>query len=472
MKTLTSYLRACLFTTWNIIAYAVSGGKYLALEGRVRKGFFYNWAGRFKYRPTRFAQPATLEEIADLVKQSGHLRVFGSGHSFNDGVMSDETLVSLDKYQGVIGQDAEKKQLTVKGGTRVRETVKALHEEGWAFGALPSHDAQSMGGILSTDVHGTGRDWGFVSESIVELTIVDGRGQIITCKPDDPLFRAAIGGVGAVGIIAEVTVQGVDRFNVEQRVEVADLAEVEKTLDQLLQANDHLSLYLFPFTDRCQINTWNRTTDQQSSLGPLREFLYISGDALLASWGGDFMAFSGLLPHVSRYIHRVRKGTNLVLESAEAFNRNIYHAHQELEFAIPYADTFSACRRFIQLYEEMYASRLPYLIVEVRFTPPGHNRTLLGAGQEWHSAWIDLVCNDSAGFDRYYAAAEEIAREIGGRPHLGKYSHNWQAADFHQLYPEGFAEFQQLVAKHDPQGKFTNPFTRRLFGDPIGNLAS
>jgi FAD/FMN-containing dehydrogenase len=465
MKKLVGYLRAGLLTTWNIIVYMASGGNHLSLEGRVQKGVFKNWAGRYRYRPLQFAQPTTIEEIAGLVRQSRHVRVFGSGHSFNDGVVAEDALLSLDKYSGVIWRDAEKKQLAVKGGTRVRDVVKALHKAGWAFGALPSHDAQSMGGILSTDVHGTGRDWGFVSQSIVGLKIINGRGEIIECQSADPLFKAAIGGIGAVGIIAEVIVQGVDRFNVEQKVEVADLAAVEQELDRLIQANDHLSLYLFPFTDKCQVNTWNRTTRRQTFFGPMREFLAISGDALLASWGGDLIAYTGLLPTVSPYIHRVRKGTNLVLESAEAFNRNIYHAHQELEFAIPYAETFSACRRFIQLYEEMYHTRgrLPYTVFEVRFTPPGHDRTLLGPGQAEHCTWIDLVCNDSANFERYYAVAEKIAKEVGGRPHLGKYCQDWHAADLQRLYQGQFTTFQELIAEHDPEGKFTNSFTRRLF---------
>jgi hypothetical protein len=247
---------------------------------------------------------------------------------------------------------------------------------------------------------------------------------------------------------------------------VADLTAVEQNLEQLIQANDHLSLYLFPFTNNCQINTWNRTTRRQSFLGSLREFLSISSDALLAAWGGDFMAFTGLLPHVSPYIHQVRKASNLVLESAEGFNRNVYHAHQELEFTIPYDNTFVTCRHLIQLYEQMYPGGLPYTIIEVRFTPSGHDRTLLGPGQTQRCAWIDLICNASAGFERYFMAAEEVAREIGGRPHLGKYCHSWQITDFQRLYPQKFALFQQLVAKHDPQDKFTNQFTRRLFGHP------
>jgi FAD/FMN-containing dehydrogenase len=84
------------------------------------------------------------------------MRVFGSGHSFNAGVVSQETLVSLDDYSGLVWKDLDKKQLAVKGGTRVRDIIALLFEEGLAFSALPSHDAQSIAGILSTDVHGEG----------------------------------------------------------------------------------------------------------------------------------------------------------------------------------------------------------------------------------------------------------------------------------------------------------------------------
>jgi len=64
---------------------------------------------------------------------------------------------------------------------------------------------------------------------------------------------------------------------------------------------------------------------------------------------------------------------------------------------------------------------MPYTILEVRFTPAGHERTLIGAGRDPRSVWLDLLCNDSHGFERYYAAAKNLMREIGARPHLGKF---------------------------------------------------
>jgi hypothetical protein len=461
---LQSYLRVALATTFNILANAVTLGRYVWLEGRVRRDVFLNWGRRYRYKPKRFVEPTTEEEIVELVKSSASLRVFGSGHSFNGGVVSEDTLVSLDGYSGLLWIDRERKQMAVKGGTRIRDVVQLLFDEGLAFAALPSHDAQSIAGILSTDVHGTGRQLGFISDSVVRLRLVDGRGEVHECEPSDDLFKAAIGGIGAVGVITEVVVQGVERFNVEQKVDTARLSAVEQDLDRLLEENEHLSLYLFPFSEVCQVNTWNRTEKPRSPLGDIREFVNISMDALLGAWVGGLLAYKGWLRAFSAVAYGARLGSRLVLESNRSFNRTIYHLHQELEFTVPFEDWLPTCRRFLDLYEEMYPSGLPYALFEVRFTPAGHDRTLIGPGRDRRCAWIDLVCNDSHGFERYYAAAEEIIREIEARPHLGKFCERLGRDDMARLHGSNFDRFVDLVERHDPERRFGNAFTRRLFG--------
>jgi len=462
------YLYVGLATTLNIVLYALTFGHYLWLEGRVRGGVFKNWGRRFSYRPQSFVQPRTEEEIVELVRNSRQVRFFGSAHSFNDGIVVDNTLVSLDKYSGVIWKDLEKQQMAFKGGTRVRDVVRFLLDDGLAFKALPSHDAQSIAGILSTDVHGTSGkdwDWGFVSQAVVSLKVVDGQGVVHECQPTDDLFKAAIGGVGAVGIITEVVVQAVNCFNVEQKFEVSDLSFVESNFDRLLKENEHLSLYLFPFTQKCQISTWNSTRKPKSFLGPLQEFVSISVDALLAAWFGNLMAYLGWLPKLSTRTHSIKKGTDLVMESNKAFNRTIYHLHQELEFTVPFEDTFEMCRRFTALYEKMYSEGLPYVLFEVRFTPANHTRTLIGAGRERTSTWIDLVCNDSHGFERYYDAAEELIKQVGARPHLGKFCQTLHKDDLKKIHGEHFERFLQVAQEYDPEKKFVNEFTRRIFWD-------
>ena len=460
---LLSYLSCGLSTTFNILVNAVTFGRVLWLEGRVTGGRFRNWARNFRYKPVSFARPTTEQEIVDLVQNSTAIRFFGSGHSFNAGVVSDHTLVSLDNYCGVVWKDLPNMQVCFRGGTRVRDVVKALLAEGLAFAAMPSHDAQSLAGILSTDVHGTGRNWGWVSEMVIGMKIIDGSGQVHQVGPSDDLFKAAIGGIGAVGIITEVAVQAVPRFNVAQKFELVDLSYVRANLDQMLADNDHLSLYLFPFANKCQVSIWNHTTAPRSALASVREWIAISFDALTSAWFGGFMAYAGLLDTWSNWAYGLKRGTNLVMESNEAFNRSIYHLHQELEFTVPYADTWTECDRFLKLFETMYTNDLPYALLEVRFTPAGHDCTLIGAGRERRSTWIDLICNDSRGFESYYAAAEGEIRNIGGRPHLGKFAGTLTKSDMHNIHGANFDQFLQLMAQHDPQDKFANGFTRRVF---------
>jgi hypothetical protein len=166
----------------------------------------------------------------------------------------------------------------------------------------------------------------------------------------------------------------------------------------------------------------------------------------------------------------VRRGSNLVLESDCAYNRTIYHLHQELEFTVPYEATFGVCDRLVELYKDLYSSGLPYTLLEVRFTPAGHDRTLIGPGRERRSAWIDIVCNDSDGFETYYAAAVQLIKELGGRPHLGKYCNGFDVDYLQKLHGEYLQTFQHVMVQHDPPGKFSNAFTERLFG-PNAHLA-
>jgi hypothetical protein len=115
-----------------------------------------------------------------------------------------------------------------------------------------------------------------------------------------------------------------------------------------------------------------------------------SVDALGAAWIGNLLAYTGLLRTVSSLVYGVERGSHLILESNKAFNRTIYHLHQELEFTVPFEDTFEVSRGFIRLHEEMYHLELPYAIFEVRFTPK-QERTLIGAGRDGRSAYMSAT---------------------------------------------------------------------------------
>jgi FAD/FMN-containing dehydrogenase len=93
------YFHVGFATTLNIILYALTFGRFIWLEAKVRGGVFKNWGRRFRYKLHNFVQPTTEDEIISLVKNSKGIRFFGAGHSFNDGVVADEVLVSLQFHK-------------------------------------------------------------------------------------------------------------------------------------------------------------------------------------------------------------------------------------------------------------------------------------------------------------------------------------------------------------------------------------
>jgi hypothetical protein len=47
---------------------------------------------------------------------------------------------------------------------------------------------------------------------------------------------------------------------------------------------------------------------------------------------------------------------------------------------------------------------------------------------------------------------------------LGKFCEAFSKADLEKLHADNFTRFLELVEEHDPDQKFANGFTRRLFG--------
>lgn len=452
----------------NAGGYLLSKRRALLLEGRLRRGTYRNWSGDRRHR-AHWSAPQTEAEVADLIGRSRSIRVVGSGHSFNDGLATDGVTLSLDRLSGIVSIDRQQKQATVWGGTRLRDLTPKLLDEGLAIRSLASHDAQSVAGILATDVHGTGCQPAHLSDQVIALRIVDGTGTVHEVGPEHELFRAAVGGIGSVGVITQVTVQCVDSFNLHQSSWVASRRWAEENLDQLLAEHDHVSFYVYPFTQQLHVHTWDHSTKRRSRLGARRESLNEAKAAVAAATVGDAMAHLGRLPKTAPVAMRLQQATDLVLNSHEAFSRSQYHLHQELEVAVPRERVWADLDHTIAIYEQLYRKRsLPFLLVEVRFSPAGHDCSFLGAGVERESAWLCLCCNQSGDVDRYFESVERWIRTTDARVHLGKWFETLDASDVARMHGDRFERFQAVRRKADPDGRFVNPFVERVLGPVEG----
>ena len=106
------------------------------------------------FDPSKLLQPSSEEEIVAIVNQTRNsgrrLRVLGTGHSRSPLAVSEDLLVSIHRMRGVVRVDEKNKLVTVKGGTRLKELVRVLHQHGLALSNLPAITDQTVVGAIVT----------------------------------------------------------------------------------------------------------------------------------------------------------------------------------------------------------------------------------------------------------------------------------------------------------------------------------
>ena len=82
-----------------------------------------NWSGLENWNPAKILFPESEEAIQQIVKSAldkkQKIRIIGSGHSFTKLCVTNDILITLDKYQGLVQVDKSSNQVTIKGGTKL-----------------------------------------------------------------------------------------------------------------------------------------------------------------------------------------------------------------------------------------------------------------------------------------------------------------------------------------------------------------
>src|SRR5690606_6857734 len=104
-----------------------------------------NWSGS-KSRAARLVQPTQISELHSLVKTHAHIRAVGAGHSFSPLAKTDEVLLNLDQFKGIVAFDQEKTQCTVQAGTCLYDLGKDLTPINQALINQGDIDQQSLAG--------------------------------------------------------------------------------------------------------------------------------------------------------------------------------------------------------------------------------------------------------------------------------------------------------------------------------------
>lgn len=394
----------------------------------------------------------------------------GSGHSFGDLVLTDGRLLKLERMNRLLDVDRASGTVRVQAGITIRELNARLGEHGLALENLGDIDVQSVAGAISTATHGTGARLRNIPAQVIALTLVLADGTLLECseQADPEIFRAARVSLGALGVIAEVTLRCVPAFRLQGLDRPAPLQETLTRFEELSLANDHFEFYVFPHAHTALTRT-NNSTDLPAR--PRGRAAAYANDVLLTNHAFELFCRLGRrlpaqIPRINRLVTRLAGSSSRVDRSDRIFASPRLVRFTEMEYALPREHTTLAVRRVLELVAERardgshrHGFAVPFPI-EVR-TVAGDDALLsTAAGRD--SGFVAVHMYRGMSWEPYFRAVAAIMDELDGRPHWGK-RHFHTAATLRPRYPQ-WDRFQEIRRRLDPEGRFANAYLERVLG--------
>ncbi|RHY84351.1 hypothetical protein DYB37_007262 [Aphanomyces astaci] len=401
--------------------------------------FWSNWDTRQVCHPRVHVSPSTATGLQRAVQAASHVRVAGAGHSFSPIVLTEHTLVTLDKYTDVVAFDAD--TITVQAGRPLYAVNDYLAAHGRALPNLGAVAIQTAAGATQTGTHGTGNT-GCLSDNIVGMDLVVANGTLVNLGPGHDLFDAARVGMGVLGAVSTLTFRHVPLWTMEEITFTLPLATFQLHRAALLAVTVTVVLRVnttMPITSGCWGNVF---TTVPATPAPFN----------WTNWPDDTKA---CVDHSYKVLGRDGKN-----------NTNLF---TEMELMLPVDSDAAALADMLALHANLAPRHDPNVM-------PGHVPLFLGFRYvEPDNLWLSpfyqrrtvvvstIVYHHGeyeGEIDRYHRRMQAVLTKYKARPHTGKANY-FTATDMAAVYPK-FHEFVALQRAVDPHGKFLNKYMRRL----------
>jgi FAD-linked oxidoreductase len=438
----------------------------LSVKSSAKGRLWRNWAGNQQASAQRVVTPRSADEVVSAVRQAAEdgltVRMTGTGHSFTGAALTDGVRLAPGRLTGVRSIDTATRQVTVEAGLPLHRLNALLDEHGLALANMGDIQEQTVSGALQTATHGTGRDVAGLVSQVAGLELVLADGSVVSCSRDErpELFDAARAGLGALGVVTAVTWQTVPAFLLRAQEEPMRWDEVLSRLDEMAAENEHFEFYWFPHTEGCLTKRNNRV---DGPAAPLPAFKHWLDDRFLSNTVFDGInrlsrRMPALVPTVNGVCAKALGARTYTDTSYKVFTSPRTVRFKEQEYAVPREQLIPTLNELRALF-----ARKDWLIsfpIEVRLLPPEDTWLSMAHGRD--SAFIAIHVYNRNPHEEYFRGVEELMTAVGGRPHWGK-MHTRDASYLESVYPR-FEDFTALRDELDPDRRFANAYTTRVFG--------
>jgi alditol oxidase len=179
-----------------------------------------NWAGNVEYGTDKLYTATSVDQVRTYVKSHGKFKVLGSRHCFNTIADSKTDFLSLKSMDEVVNVDPAARTVTVAAGITYGKLAPYLDGKGFALHNLASLPHISVAGACTTATHGSGEKNGNLATAVSGLEMVTAAGDLVSLsrERDGETFRAAVVGLGALGVITRVTLDVQPTYQMRQYV--------------------------------------------------------------------------------------------------------------------------------------------------------------------------------------------------------------------------------------------------------------
>jgi alditol oxidase len=417
-----------------------------------------NWAENLEYGSDRLHAARSLDDVRDFVKSQAKLKVLGTRHCFNTIADSRDGFLSIGELGDVIALDGAARTVTVHAGLRYGALCPLLEQKGFALHNLASLPHISIAGACSTGTHGSGETNGNLSSAVVGLELVTAAGETVqlSAERDGDVFRGAVVGLGALGVVTKATLAIQPTFRVRQWVyEDLPLAATADHFDAIFGSGYSVSLF----------------TDWQGQ--KLREVWIKDRVGAGAGFGAPNELFGAR--RATKNLHPIAElsaenCTEQLGVPGPWFDRLPHFrmgftpsAGRELqsEYFVPRVHAVEAILALERLRDQI----TPHLMIsEIRaiaadrlWLSPCYGRDSIALHFTWKPDWPAV--------SRLLPVIERELAPFEPRPHWGKLF-TLEPKALRSRY-ERLPEFVALARKYDPQGKFQNDFLQRNVFGPL-----